>query len=866
MHALPLSSHLPVRFYLVGLLSLIIGLPVVAQPTDRALAFTDSGYVDLGDPGDAFDFAPGGGRTFAFWLRNDTTLYHVKLLDKQHRDRGDGGYTLFLHQFTGTLGFFLRPVVAESEEISLHGAAGLRPVSDGRWHHVALVQADTLLHAYVDGKLDFTYRIPIAVAQLVSDTPLWLGWNSRGVIHFTGALDEISVWHRALSRSEIRHLMYTRPLPGASGLTAYWPADGDDLTRLMDASGNGHHGTLVHVNRARAERPLSPPFRETSWFYIVLGGAAILVLGALYWLLALRLRMRNRQLEALVEERTQEVGAQAARITRQAEDLKSLDQAKSRFFANVSHEFRTPLTLSLGLLDDVLAGRQGTVNAAVHADLGQVARSNRILLRLVNQLLDVARIESHQLTLHIQHIDLAHVLRLVGAAFTAAADRKQLTFEQHLPEILPAWIDPEQTELIVTNLLSNAFKFTPEGGRVRLDLTYDEVTATLQVRDTGPGIDAAHLPHVFDRFYQTDESHQQLGTGIGLSFVQEVVGLQGGTITVESTVGFGSCFTVVLPITRAHYAQRPSCVVHDDPRPQSDSPEVVQDRLMPHVETTPFAALDAPTLAEPDDQTTLLLVDDNADIRAFIRRHLEADYTIKEAADGQQALDQMRAAPPDLVISDVMMPQLDGFGLVEAMRADPELDFVPIILLTARVEPEDQLAGLGLGADDYLTKPFSTEALRLRVRNRIARQQRLRAKLLRTSPPATSSTPASSGDGAAVPDENGTAFLEQVRAIIREHLAEEGFGVEALAEAMAMERTTLYRRVNDAAGYAPTIVMREVRLDEAARLLREQAGTVSEVAYAVGFQSTSYFGRRFKEQFGATPSQYAASHTANEQQ
>ena len=838
------------RVFLVSWIWLGCVAAVLAQPVDRALVISDSGYVDLGDPGDTFDLAPDGGRTFAFWMRHDTTVYHVKLLDKRMKGGnevpGVQGYTIFVHQFTGTLGFFLTPGERDDYTIRVNGTAGLRPISDGRWHHVAVVQAGAMMRVFVDGHLDFSYAIPIDLADLVSDTPLWIGWNSRDQIHYTGALDELSIWDRALSRAEIRELMYSRPAPGRAGLVAYWPFDEAEPGPVVDASGNGHHGQAYHVRHIAASRPLAPPFRETVWYYGLLGLMGLAGMFGVGWLAAARTRAKNRRLEALIRERTAEIEAQAAQ-------LKELGEAKSRFFANISHEFRTPLTLSLGLLGDVLAARSGPVPAAAHTDLQQVERSNRILLRLVNQLLDVARIEAHQLTLQVHQVDLAALLRLLAGAFAAVAERDAIAFDQHTPQRLLAWLDPEQVELIVTNLLSNAFKYTPSGGRIRLELDADAEAATIRVRDTGPGIDAAHLPHIFDRFYQADDSHQQVGTGIGLAFVKEVVELHGGTVDVESVAGFGTCFTVALPITRTHYENRAQAVLHDTPMAL---PEAVPAAPSPARAVSDIAPAPPPA-AEVGDQKTVLVVDDHAEIRAFVRRHLGETYHIEEAADGAEALEKARAHPPDLVLSDVMMPRLDGFGLVAALRADPELDFVPILLLTARAEPEDRLTGLGLGADDYLTKPFSTEELRLRVHNAIARQKRLRLRLQGGVPapaPAENGTP----PPPHAPTPSGSDFLDRVRTVARQHLGEEGFGVEALADAMAMERTTLYRHLSEAAGVAPTVFLRDLRLDEAAGLLRSGEGTVSEVAYAVGFQSISYFSRRFKERFGISPSRYQA--------
>ncbi len=603
---------------------------------------------------------------------------------------------------------------------------------------------------------------------------------------------------------------------------------------------------------------VSPYFYETRWFALV-GGLLVLfvVAGAYRWRVR-QLQRRKEMLERIVKERTHELEHQKGQLAQQAEQLHELDRAKSRFFANISHEFRTPLTLSMGPLQDLQRTLLPNQWPEAQAQLEQALLNNRRLLRLVNQLLDVARLEGNSLRLSVCPIPLQPYLHTLCQAFVGLAERRKLTFRHRFAtEPILLYADPDQLEKIVTNLLSNAFKYTPEGETIELAAHATEERITLTVRDTGVGISPERVPHIFDRFYQasTDPHVRQAGTGIGLSLAKELVALHGGTISVTSEVGKGTRFDVTLPAGRAHFADRPEVQLQEEVL--NISHYVRETLLSPEAAPTRTHGTDE----EADDQTTVLVVDDNAEIRAYVSRHLNAQYRVLEAADGAEALTLARQAPPDLIVSDVMMPRLDGFGLIEALREDPELDFVPVILLTARAEQSDRLAGLHRGADDYLTKPFDVQELLVRIRNLIAVRHRLRQELQQAqeTPPLQAQSNHASQEPTSIdliPEDR--AFLARMHETVAAHLSDENFGVDTLAEALGTSRATLYRRVRAAQGETPAEYLRNARLERAKELLKARVGNVSEVAYAVGFRSVPHFTRCFREHTGQTPAVYAA--------
>ncbi|MEO1477485.1 MAG: hybrid sensor histidine kinase/response regulator transcription factor [Bacteroidota bacterium] len=611
-----------------------------------------------------------------------------------------------------------------------------------------------------------------------------------------------------------------------------------------------------------------PPWWRTWWAYLLYGlaVAVAVVMAARYRRERIELRHRS-EMERL-----------------EAEQLREVDRARSRFFANVSHEFRTPLTLTLGPLDDVRAGHYGTVPDAMDTQLSLARTNAGRVLTLINEILDVSRLEAGQVPLHAQAVDLGAFVSGLAAMIAPLAERRRLVLNVDVPsEPLVVYADPGLLEKMAMNLLSNALKFTPEGGHVWVEVRSDGTTASVAVRDDGPGIAPEALAHVFDRFYRASEAEHAVGTGIGLALARELAHLHHGTLDAESTVGQGSTFTLMLRLGHAHLPEGSvdldAPLVGWDAEDPGDLPVVsigdgAGSSTTPD-QTSARAVLDEISGDGADGRKTVLVVEDHPEVRAFIRRHLERgtpSYRVLEAATGDAGLDKARRLLPDLVLSDVMMPgTLDGVALCRALKTDPETDFLPVVLLTARAAPEDRIGGLKEQADDYLTKPFDPAELRARIANLIAGRQRLRERFLQEgmarvlgeqgdapSDPASQPLALPLALQPSVPEVTSAdeALLTSVRETVEAHLADEDFGVRDLADAVGLSRSQLYRRLHALTGQSTSDVIRTIRLERGAQLLTAGVGTVSEVAYAVGFKTVSHFSNAFTAHHGCRPSAY----------
>lgn len=414
-------------------------------------------------------------------------------------------------------------------------------------------------------------------------------------------------------------------------------------------------------------------------------------------------------------------------IREQTNKLMELDQIKNRFFANLSHEFRTPLALTIGPLEDALRGEFGELGGRLSRQLEVMLRNSRRLLRLINQLLDISKIESGEMKLDKRRCDLRKLAADIFRAFTPYAERKQIDFQAELGDVpLNLDVDPNKLEQVINNLLSNAIKFTPEGkGRVRLMLQQTHETAPgirLCVRDNGPGIALQDTNRIFDRFFQVDgsSSREHEGTGIGLSLVKELVELHGGSIEVKSELGFGSEFSVFIPgkVDSAPW-EHPARAAGG----KGDKTVLIE---LASLDDGGGNCTNMGTDGHVSDRATVLVVDDNADIRDYLTTCLSPIYNVLQASDGAIGLELAQRYQPDLVISDIMMPGVDGYQLCRAIREDEKLNRTPVIFLTAKASEDMKLEGLNVGADDYLAKPFSTRELLARSRNliKLRRQER----------------------------------------------------------------------------------------------------------------------------------------------
>ena len=632
-------------------------------------------------------------------------------------------------------------------------------------------------------------------------------------------------------------------------------ASGRQTAEFTNLSAGSHtfevEATLNGETWYRPDTPLvifvEPHFYETGWFRLLVGLAVVGLVGGAYWLRVRTLQRRKRELEHLVAERTERLAREKQTTEAQAERLEALDAEKNRFFANISHELRTPLTIFKGTIQDLIEGNVGDVSVSVREKL-EILRSNATRLhRLTEQLLDLSRLETAGAELEPEPRDLVADVQHVAQSLVPMAERKgieigvETVLERH-----PCRVDPEKIEKIVSNLLVNAVQHTPKGGAVTLHLELDEgdpPETVLRVADTGRGIPPERQEDIFRRFNTTAGSGaDEEGTGIGLALAREYVELHGGTIGVESTPGKGSTFTVRLPLRR---------VGPEELDAGRQTPALATQGSSPAGETASESEPADTRRESASDRPTLLVVEDNADVRAYLRRHLSADYNVLEAPDGAEALSRARNNAPDLILTDLMMPELNGIELCDRIRNDDDLGRTPVVLLTARAAEEDAVAGLEAGADAYVTKPFSITELKARLRRLLEAHW----------------AGAATGDALRRParGEDSTEagpFLNRVTEAIDANLSRSSFSVEELASEVGLSRRQLQRKLKRLTDQTPAHFLRHYRLDVAAQRLEATDQTVRRVADEVGFGTAETFRNHFKERYGCPPSAYPEGSTA----
>ena len=531
----------------------------------------------------------------------------------------------------------------------------------------------------------------------------------------------------------------------------------------------------------------------------------------------------------------------------EAEKMHEVDEMKNRFFANLSHEFRTPLTLIFGPAKDII-DKTGETETKEYA--GIIKRNAFRLYNLVNQLLDLSKLEAGRMKLEAREQNIVPLLKGYVLSFSSLAERKKIILNFNADvEIINVYADQNKIEKIVNNLLSNSFKFTPEGGRIDFIVGQSQEYAEIIITDNGIGISEEKLDKIFNRFYQVNGSHTREGegTGIGLSITKELIELHKGRIEVESKYGRGTTFKVLLPLGRQHL--RPEDILEEE---ASGSEELKNEKSEITYEPVNGKTDGKVNLISGSGKPFILLVEDNPDVRKYIIGHLTEDYTVWEAVDGKDGLKKATDQIPDLIISDIMMPRMDGFELCEKIKTDERTSHIPVILLTAKATEKDKISGYETGADDYIMKPFASDVLKVRIKNLIAQRRKLQEHFKKEGLFEIENKDITSTD---------KKFLQNVVGIIKDHLSDASFGVEVLAGEISMSRRNLDRKLHAMTGETPGDLIRRIRLTFAAELITRNFGNISEIALEAGFSSPAYFSKCFREQFGVSPTEYELNHT-----
>ncbi len=596
---------------------------------------------------------------------------------------------------------------------------------------------------------------------------------------------------------------------------------GNYIFRVKAANSDG----IWSENTAELRIKILPPPWKTWWAYLIYGS---LIVGTLAYFrnnLIQREKLKNQlKMEALEYERK----------------IK-MDEMKMRFFANISHEFRTPLTLILAPLHAILQRAAQHSDQQISEHAGLIQRNAGRLSDLINQLLDLQKLESNSLKPEICEGNIQTFIQAIGNQFSPLAEQKNIRFliASESDEIM-GWFDPDKTEKIITNLLSNAFKFTKNAVSLTMKQEHDRLC--IKVEDNGKGIPSEHIGRIFERFYHVDDASQRIqeGTGIGLALVKEMTTLLNGSIHVASEVGRFTCFTLHLPLNRdsfTHYAIRNI--------PSAPNGSYIR------IDTAP-AVVNTDEMTSGGDNPLILIVEDNSDLRHFLTLVLSPFYKVVEAANGKDGLKKAYEFIPDLIISDIIMPEMDGVEMVQVLKNELSTSHIPIILLTSLSSADNKLKGLAIGADDYITKPFNEDILLLKISNIIRQRNRLQHFFaskygLRSEREFQLKDP--------VVERMDEVFIEKMASIIEAHIDHPEFTNESLAEKLGLSVAVLYRKTNALINCTPADFIRDLKVKRAIQLLKTGTLKVSEVAAQVGFDDPHYFSKWFKKNVGRTPSE-----------
>ncbi|MGV3602112.1 MAG: substrate-binding domain-containing protein [Dyadobacter fermentans] len=582
----------------------------------------------------------------------------------------------------------------------------------------------------------------------------------------------------------------------------------------------------IERQQARIDEQLEIYQTQRGLLYVMTG---LFIVSIILGSVALYSLIENKKINRELNSKNEEIVVQRNRIQDIAEKAQEATESKFRFFTNISHEFRTPLTLILGPVEELL--RQKNESPAVRKNLSLVQKNATRLLWLVNQLMDFRKIESGKIRLQVSGNDMVAFVRELMLPFDQVARKRRIDFR--LVTALPAlevWFDRDMMDKVFFNLLSNAFKFTPDWGRIYIHLSQAGENVVVSVQDNGSGLSDADMAGAFEMFYQGKNSTK--GTGLGLPLSREFVELHQGTIAADGKKGEGATFTVTLPLGQAHFQPEDLADAGTATITSAFSRAAVQDEP----ETQPAKPL-------PADLPSVLLIEDNEDLLGFVNTLLQDQYQVSTATDGRTGLDQCFETVPDLVVCDVMLPGMDGLEITAALKSDLRTSHIPVILLTAKNTPEQQVEGMQARADMYITKPFSPQFLQESIASLLANRQ-----LLRNTHFGPGMAEAEAGLSRL-----DKKFVNELRALIIARLDDPALTVESLGKALGLSRVQLFRKTKALLGGGTNELILNLRLEKACTLLRNPDLTMAEIADQTGFTSQSYFSTVFKNHFGVSP-------------
>ncbi len=602
---------------------------------------------------------------------------------------------------------------------------------------------------------------------------------------------------------------------------------GEYIFRVKGSNNDG----LWNDNGASLVLIILPPWWRNWWAYSIYG---LILFSGLYFIRRYELKRVQLKNQLKLEKVS-------------SESLRQLDQIKSHFFANISHEFRTPLTLILGQIENVISSK---INMSEKGKLHIALRNARRLLTLINQLLDLSKLETGSMKLQTEQHNIVTFLKSLFYSFESLAESRDITykFESELENILVVF-DPDKMEKVFYNLISNAFKFTPKEGEIKVNIKIlNSSEVEICVRDTGQGIPEDQVEYIFNRFYQVNSSNlsEVEGSGIGLALAKELIELHKGNIAVKSKLNEGTEFIIHLPLGDLVNQKEQLIAVNynfhlhenyltDIGLSENENENDIEETQVSRNENNSIGC------------EIILIVEDNADVRHYIRELLETEYKLIEASNGREGISKAEENVPDLIITDVMMPKMGGYEFTRNIRNDEKTSHIPIIMLTAKAGLDNKIEGLETGIDEYLTKPFSAKELKARIKNLILQRKQLRKRFSRATIIKPSEVTTISVD---------KEFLEKTIKIIEANFEDEQFSVYKLSEKVNMTASQLNRKLNALIDQPAGQLIRSLRLQRAADLLKQNSGSVAEICYKVGFNDQGYFSRSFKKQFGCSPSEY----------